>query len=232
MRKALVVEDAPEYRTLLAELLTANGFSVTAVADGEAALASVTDAPPDVVLLDVELPGIDGVETCRRLRTFSDVYVIMLTARAEEVDRLVGLTIGADDYVTKPFSPRELLARVQAVLRRPRSAAAQTDDEHVLVGDLDVDLAARLAHVGGQELDLTRLEFELLRVLCENRRATLSRQTLLDRVWGDSWFGDPHVVDVHISNLRKKLGDDPGEPRYVRTVRGFGYRLGDGAAAG
>ena len=228
MAKALVVEDAPEYRELLVALLERSGFEVSAAQDGEAALELARSEAPDVVLLDVELPGIDGVEVCRRLRTFSDVYVVMLTARSDEVDKLVGLSIGADDYVTKPFSGRELIARVNAMMRRPRGGGSDSGVETVVIGDLEVDLPAQQARLAGEELDLTRLEFELLRVLAENPRLTLSRQTLLDHVWGESWFGDPHVVDVHISNLRRKLGDEPSNPRYVKTVRGFGYRLGEG----
>ena len=167
------------------------------------------------------------------IRTFSDVYVIMLTARAEEVDRLVGLSIGADDYVTKPFFPREVLARVQALMRRPRAdGRARRQAPGVRrFGELTIDTEAHIASMSGAELELTRIEYELLAALCENPRLTLSRRQLLDSVWGESWFGDDHVVDVHMSNLRRKLGDDPREPRYVRTVRGFGYRLGDFAAA-
>lgn len=227
MQSALVVEDAPEFQELLVTLLEGAGFSVTATSDGETGVELARRSAPDIVLLDVELPGIDGIEVCRRIRTFSDVYVIMLTGRDEEVDRLVGLSIGADDYVTKPFFPREVLARVQALMRRPRAAGG---GELRSVGELSVDLAAHSATLAGRELELTKIEFELLRVLWENPRMTLSRRTLLDRVWGESWFGDDHVVDVHMSNLRRKLGDDPRRPRYLRTVRGFGYRLGEGEA--
>lgn len=227
MPRALIVDDAPEYRRLLTDLLESNGFKVSATPDGESAVELVRSEDPDVVLLDLGLPGIDGVEVCRRIRAFSGVYVVMLTGRDEEVDRLMGLTIGADDYVTKPFSSRELIARLHAMLRRPRGVASPgAPAEPIAIGDLFVDSSAQEVKVQGKPVDLTRIEFELLRLLCENSRMTLSRQTLLDRVWGDSWYGDQHVVDVHVSNLRKKLGDDPSEPRYVRTVRGFGYRLG------
>jgi len=232
MTMVLIVEDAAEYRELLVALFEGNGFDVRTAEDGERALELVRSDRPDVVLLDVGLQGMDGLEVCRRVRTFSDVYVIMLTARDEEMDRLVGLSIGADDYVTKPFFPREVLARVQALLRRPRAGGAfEAQAQRVRsFGELTIDTGAHIASMAGVELELTPIEYGLLDALCENPRLTLSRQQLLDRVWGDSWFGDDHVVDVHMSNLRKKLGDDPRRPRYVRTVRGFGYRLGEQAA--
>ncbi len=233
MTSVLIVDDAAEYRELLSGLFQSSGFDVLTAEDGESAVELVRSQTPDVVLLDVGLRGIDGLEVCRVIRTFSDVYVIMLTARAEEVDRLVGLSIGADDYVTKPFFPREVLARVQALMRRPRAADALAGQAPGIrrFGDLTIDTEAHIASMSGAELELTRIEYELLAALCENPRLTLSRRQLLDSVWGESWFGDDHVVDVHMSNLRRKLGDDPREPRYVRTVRGFGYRLGDFAAA-
>ena len=232
MKKVLIVEDAAEYRELLASLFRGAGFDVCTAEDGESALEMVRNYVPDVVMLDVELRGIDGIEVCRRIRTFSDLYVIMLTSRDEEMDRLIGLSIGADDYVTKPFFPREVLARVQALMRRPRASELEVGGAAGVrsFGDLTVDSQAHIASLSGVELELTRIEFGLLSALCENPRLTLSRQQLLDRVWGESWFGDDHVVDVHMSNLRRKLGDDPREPRYVRTVRGFGYRLGDVAS--
>jgi DNA-binding response OmpR family regulator len=171
------------------------------------------------------LPKVDGIEACRRIRTFSDAYIVMLTARAEEVDKIVGLSIGADDYLTKPFSPRELVARIRAMLRRPRAAEAGTEPLRRF-GDLTIDRAAREALRNGVPVELTRIEFDLLDALSESARLVLTRSQLLERVWGPSWFGDDHVVDVHIANLRRKLGDDPRSPRYVRTVRGVGYRMG------
>jgi DNA-binding response OmpR family regulator len=203
---------------------------VTAVADGDSALALARASAPDVVILDVSLPGIDGIEVCRQLRTFTDAYVVMLTGRAEETDRLVGLAVGADDYITKPFSPRELVARVRAMLRRPRASAGASDaPEDVRVfGELTIDPGAREVTVAGEVVELSRIEFELLDALSSHRRISLSRDQLLERVWGPNWFGDDHVIDVHVSNLRRKLGDDPRHPRFVRTVRGFGYRMGDG----
>ena len=228
MTTVLIVEDAPEYRELLVTLFADNGFDVESATDGEAAVDLARATVPEVVVLDVGLGGIDGVEVCRRLRTFSDAYVIMLTARDDEVDRLVGLSVGADDYVTKPFFPRELLARVNALMRRPRSGnGAQPPLPAVRrCGELELDPTATRVSLRGVELELTRIEYGLLDALTEHPQATLSRQQLLDHVWGPSWFGDDPVVDVHISNLRKKRGDDPRSPQYVRTVRGFGYRLG------
>jgi DNA-binding response OmpR family regulator len=228
MTSVLIVEDAPEYRELLVTLFGDNGFDVQSAADGETAVDIARASVPEVVVLDVGLDGIDGVEVCRRIRTFSDAYVIMLTARDEEVDRLVGLSVGADDYVTKPFFPRELLARVSALLRRPRAGAAAQDGGPAVrrCGELELDPRACSVSLGGVELELTPIEYGILDALTEHAQATLSRQQLLDRVWGPNWFGDDHVVDVHVSNLRRKLGDDPRRPQYVRTVRGFGYRLG------
>jgi len=173
------------------------------------------------------LPGVDGIEACRRIRAFSDAYIVMLTAKAEEVDKIVGLSVGADDYVTKPFSPRELVARIRAMLRRPRQAA-DVGEPVRRFGDLTVDPAAREVLLDGRPVELTRLEFDLLDALSGSPRLVLTRSQLLERVWGPSWFGDDHVVDVHIANLRQKLGDDPRSPRYIRTVRGVGYRMGTG----
>jgi DNA-binding response OmpR family regulator len=228
MTSVLIVEDAPEYRELLVTLFGDNGFDVQSAQDGEAALDMARASVPEVVVLDVGLGGIDGVEVCRQIRTFSDAYVIMLTARDEEVDRLVGLSVGADDYVTKPFFPRELLARVNALLRRPRAGVDARDPVPAVrrCGALELDPGGSCVSLDGVELELTPIEYGILDALTEHPRATLSRQQLLDHVWGPSWFGDDHVVDVHVSNLRKKLGDDPRSPQYVRTVRGFGYRLG------
>ena len=228
MHKVLVVEDAAEFRELLVTLFEGNGFEVRTAEEGLAAIELARSFAPDVIVLDVGLRGIDGVEVCRRIRTFSDTYVIMLTARDEEVDRLVGLSVGADDYVTKPFFPRELLARVQALMRRPRSAAvADAPDAGARrFGELVLDTQAHEVSLSGSRLDLTPLEYGLLDALSENPRLTLSRRQLLDQVWGPSWVGDEHVVDVHLSNLRRKLGDDPRDPVYIRTVRGFGFRFG------
>jgi DNA-binding response OmpR family regulator len=177
-------------------------------------------------VLDLMLPGLDGVEACRRIRQFSDAYIVMLTARADESDKIVGLSTGADDYVTKPFSPPELVARVRAMLRRPRASAATAVPRRV--GKLEIDPAAREVRVAGEPVELTKLEFDLLDVLSAEPGVVFSRVQLLERVWGPGWFGDDHVVDVHLANLRRKLGDDALVQRYVRTVRGVGYRIGTG----
>ena len=172
------------------------------------------------------LPGFDGVEVCRQVRQFTDAYVIMLTARDEEVDKVVGLSVGADDYLVKPFSPRELIARVRAMLRRPR--AVPVSPSVTTVGDLVVDEESRTVTVAGAPVELTRTEFDLLATMAARPRLAFSRRQLIDAVWGADWFGDEHLVDVHVGHLRRKLGDDASEPRYVRTVRGVGYGMGPG----
>ena len=178
-----------------------------------------------MVILDIMMPVLDGIEACRQIRSFSDAYVIMLTARDDEIDTLVGLSVGADDYLTKPFSPRVLVARIKTMLRRPRSTAT-TPEEVRRFGELEIDPGAREVRLAGEKVELTRTEFDLLDVLSAEPRVAFSRARLLERVW-DDWPGDDHLVDVHIANLRRKLGDDAAAPRYVRTVRGVGYRMGD-----
>ena len=173
------------------------------------------------------LPGMDGIEVCRRIRTFSDAYIIMLTARTEEIDRLIGLSVGADDYLGKPFSPRELVARIRAMLRRPRAADPGIEPVRRF-GALQIDPIAREVQLDGELLELTRTEFDLLEVLSAHPRRVFARRILLEEVWGGDWFGDDHVVEVHMANLRHKLSDDPQEPRYIRTIRGIGYRMGTG----
>jgi DNA-binding response OmpR family regulator len=226
-----VVDDAPEFARLSAKALSDDGFEVTVVGDGERAIEAVRASAPDVVVLDLNLPGLDGVETCRRIRTFSDAYIVMVTGREAEVDRLIGLSVGADDYLTKPFYPREMVARVRAMLRRPRdeaTVAAAARDDLRRFGELEIDPVAREVTLGGEPLELSRREFDVLDALSEHPRASLSRDQLLERVWGSDWFGDAHVIDVHISNLRRKLGEDPRAPRYIRTMRGYGFRMGSG----
>ncbi len=215
-----VVDDEPPIIDLIAGYLAREGFDVAGEGDGLAALVAIRARNPDVVILDVMLPGLDGVEVCRRLRTFSDAYVLMLTARGEEIDRIVGLSVGADDYLVKPFSPRELVARVKAMLRRPRSAPVSRP-----ASGLDVDLARHQVRVDGRPVELTALEFSLLAILARDPGVVVSRQGLLDGAWGRDFVADDHLVDVHIANLRRKLGDDPAGPRFVETVRGVGYRL-------
>ncbi len=227
--KALVVDDEEELARLVADYLHREGFTTQVARDGEQALEYARAASPDVVILDLMLPGIDGIEVCRRLRAFTDAYIIMLTARADEVDKLIGLEVGADDYLTKPFSPRELAARVRAMLRRPRAHQSEGAEAPVrMFGDLVIDPVSREVSVAGQPAELTRLEFDLLDTLSARPRLAYSRRQLVDRVWGYDWFGDDHIVDVHIVRLRRKLGDNPARPRYILTVRGIGYRMGTG----
>jgi DNA-binding response OmpR family regulator len=178
------------------------------------------------VILDVMLPGMDGIEVCRRIRTFSDAYVLMLTARSEEIDRIVGLTVGADDYLVKPFSPREVVARVKALLRRSRPPLGGASAPPP---GLEIDVARHTVKVDGAPVDLTALEFSLLATLARDPGVVISRQALLDRVWGPDYVADDHLLDVHVANLRRKLGDDPARPRFVETVRGVGYRVRESA---
>jgi DNA-binding response OmpR family regulator len=227
--RALVVEDEHHLAQLVADYLAHDQITAEIAADGERALEMARASAPDVVVLDLMLPGIDGIEVCRRLRAFSDAYVIMLTARTEETDKLIGLAVGADDYLTKPFSPRELTARIRALLRRPRSAVPGGDGDLVRrFGDLVIDPAAREATVAGTLADLTKLEFDLLEALSSRPRTVFTRRQLVDRVWGQDWYGDEHIVDVHVMRLRRKLGDDTVRPRYVLAIRGVGYRMGTG----
>ncbi len=228
--RALVVEDEPPLARLVAGYLEREGFAVSVCEDGEHGVQLAREQDPEVIVLDLMLPGLDGIEACRRIRTFSDAYIVMLTARSGETDKIVGLSTGADDYVTKPFSPGELMARVRAMRRRPRATATRAEPAPVRrFGDLVVDPAAREVRRGDEPVELTRLEFDLLDALSERPRVVLSRRQLLQRAWGADWLGDDHLVEVHIANLRRKLGDDPRNPRYVRTVRGVGYRMGPGA---
>ena len=226
--RALVVEDEEPFARLIRSYLEREGFDVDAAADGETAVELARERSPDVIVLDLMLPGIDGVEACRQIRAFSDAYVVMVTARAEEADKIVGLSTGADDYITKPFSPAELVARIRAMLRRPRSPGSPEASTQRRFGDLVVDPLAHEVRRDDEPVGLTPLEFDLLDALSERPRLAFSRRQLLERVWGPAWFGDEHVVDVHVANLRRKLGDDPQNPRYIRTVRGVGYRMGSG----
>jgi DNA-binding response OmpR family regulator len=226
--RVLVVDDEQSLAKVVASYLQSDGHEVECVFDGPTAVAAARRADPDVVVLDLGLPGLDGIEVCRQIRTFSDCYVLMLTARDDEVDKLVGLGVGADDYVTKPFSPRELVIRVRVLLRRPRVAAQPVPSEPAYVfGPLRVDVSARDVTVGGEPVALTRREFDVLAALAARPRMVFSRRALIEAVWGDAWVGDAHLVDVHIGHLRRKLGDDPASPRFVLTVRGIGYRMGN-----
>jgi len=226
--RALVVDDEEGLLKLIRGYLEREGFDVTTATNGESALDVARSVQPDLVVLDVMLPGLDGIEVCRRLRQFSDAYVIMLTARSEEIDKIVGLAVGADDYLTKPFSPRELVARAKAMLRRPRTPTGAPADQPpapLRVGDLTIDLAGHRVLRAGAEVALTPLEYRLLIALAGAPGRVFTRDQLLERVWGGDYYGDDHVVDVHIASLRKKLEDDPSQPRWIRTVRGAGYRF-------
>ncbi len=234
-RRAVVVDDEEPLARLVAGYLEREGFETRLCHDGAQALDVLREVDPDVVVLDLGLPGVDGVEVCRRLRTFSDCYVVMLTARAEEVDTLIGLSVGADDYVTKPFSPRELMARITAMMRRPRTGSAtpprDTEEQAPVLcaGDLRIDVDAREVLRDGEPVALTRTEFDVLATLAARPGRVFSRQVLIEAVWGPGWVGDEHLVDVHVLHVRQKLGDTAEAQRYVRTVRGVGYRIGAGA---
>jgi len=221
-----VVDDEPNIRRVVTSYLRADGFEVAEAGDGDAAIAAFERVRPDLVLLDVMMPGRDGIDVLRELRRRSDVYVIMLTARAEETDRVIGLSVGADDYVTKPFGAKELVARVKAVLRRSRGPAEPgTGDEMVVLEGLEIDAGRHEVIRDGEPVTLTALEFELLGVLASSPGRVFTRRQLLERVWGWDYVGDERVVDVHIRKLRRALGDDAGDPRFVATVRGVGYKL-------
>jgi DNA-binding response OmpR family regulator len=226
MTTILVVDDEPNLVELLSDYLTREGFQALTAGDGVAALDLARAQQPDLVVLDVILPGLDGIEVCRRLRQFSDAYVLMLTARAEEIDKLVGLAVGADDYMTKPFSPRELVARVKALLRRPRSQTSEetTAPPPLHIGDLMIDELRHEVALKGLPLSLTVREFALLLTLAQHPGRVFTRAQLLERVWGAEYYDD-HVVDVHVANLRKKLEADSATADYIETVRGVGYRL-------
>ncbi len=225
VRRVLVVDDEESIRTLVASYLRDEGFEVLEASDGPSALAAVEGQQLDLVVLDVRMPGIDGFEVLREIRAASDVYVIMLTARAEETDRVVGLSVGADDYVTKPFSPRELVARVKAVLRRSRPGDAPGEGDVLEFDSVSVDLARREVRRRGEPVELTALQFDLLAALAQAPGRVFTRQQLIERVWGWDFFGDERIVDVHIGNLRKALDDNAGDPDVIGTVRGVGYKL-------
>ena len=225
--RVLVVDDERPLAELVASYLAKDGFDTRVSGDGLDAVRVAREQTPDVVVLDLGLPGLDGIEVCRQLRTFTNCYVIMLTARADEVDRLIGLSVGADDYLTKPFSPRELVARVHALLRRPRAAAGD-DTPELRFGALVIDTAGHEVRIDDQLVALTRTEFDILAALATRPKVVFTRRQLVDAVWGDNWVGDDRLVDVHVGHLRRKLGDDSNQPRFVRTVRGVGYRMGDG----
>ncbi len=220
--RIVIVEDDPTVRDMLALNLRAEGYDVHTAEDGETGLALAREVDPDLVVLDIMLPILDGLTVCRILRRSSEVPIIVLTARGTESDKIIGLETGADDYIVKPFSLGEFLARVRAALRRGIGAEDHTG---VVSGDLRVDFISRRVYLGEEELSLAPREFELLASLIRNRGAVLTREILLTRVWGDDYVGDPRTVDVHIRWLRQKLEKDPSNPERITTVRGVGYRF-------
>ena len=224
MTKILVIDDEPTIVNLVQAYLKPEGYEVFTATDGPSGLKAVRAFKPDLVVLDVMLPGMDGLELLSRLRRESQVYVILLTARTEETDKIVGLSVGADDYVTKPFSPRELVARVKAALRRMQTGSGSGEAGGVLAfRHIRIDVDARQVTVDNQPIELTTSEFDLLRALAENRGRVLSREQLLEKVWGGEYFGEMRVVDVHLGHVRQKLSN----PDLIATVRGVGYRFDD-----
>jgi len=224
MTKILVIDDEPSITNLVSAYLKPEGYEVFTAGDGNAGLKAARAFKPDLIILDLMLPGMDGIELLSRLRRESDVYVIMLTARTDETDKIVGLSVGADDYVTKPFSPRELVARVKAALRRIQTGAGSSVERSVLsFKRVKLDVGAHTVMVDENPIELTSLEFDLLKALAENRGRVLSREQLLEKVWGAEYFGEIRVVDVHLGHVRQKLGDES----LIATVRGVGYRFED-----
>jgi two-component system, OmpR family, alkaline phosphatase synthesis response regulator PhoP len=224
MTKILVIDDEPSITNLVSAYLKPEGYEVFTATDGNAGLKAARAFKPDLIILDLMLPGMDGIELLSRLRRESDVYVIMLTARTDETDKIVGLSVGADDYVTKPFSPRELVARVKAALRRIKTGTGSSAERTVLsFKRVKMDVGAHTVTVDEHPIELTSLEFDLLKALAENRGRVLSREQLLEKVWGADYFGEIRVVDVHLGHVRQKLGDEA----LIATVRGVGYRFED-----
>lgn len=225
MTRVLLVEDEPDLADPLAYLLRREGFEVEIAEDGPAALDAFDARGADIVLLDLMLPGMPGTEVCRIIRTTSKVPVIMLTAKDSEVDIVVGLELGADDYVTKPYSSRELLARMRAVLRRAATAEVDVDERVLEGGRVSIDLDRHTVSVDGGEINMPLKEFELLEVLMRNAGRVMTRGQLIDRVWGSDYFGDTKTLDVHIKRIRSRIESDPGAPTMLLTVRGLGYRF-------
>ncbi|GAB4416817.1 MAG: response regulator transcription factor [Anaerolineales bacterium] len=220
--KILIVDDEPNIINLVTAYLKPEGYEIYTANDGPSGLKAARTFKPDLIVLDVMLPGIDGIEVLTRLRRESDVYVILLTAKTEETDRVVGLSIGADDYVIKPFSPRELTARIKAALRRLKSSSTSVRDV-LSFKHIRIDIAARQVMLDDKPIELTTIEFDLLKTLAENRGRVLTREQLLEEVWGGTYYGETRVVDVHLGHIRKKLGRDD----LIATIRGVGYRFED-----
>jgi two-component system alkaline phosphatase synthesis response regulator PhoP len=224
MAKILIIDDEPSITNLVSAYLKPEGYEIHTAADGIAGLKAARAYKPDLIVLDLMLPGMDGLELLSQLRRESDVYVILLTARTEETDRIVGLSVGADDYVTKPFSPRELVARIKAALRRLGQGSSSLQNKSILAfKHVRIDVGARKVSLDEAPIQLTAIEFDLLKTLAENRGRVLTREQLLEAVWGTNYFGESRVVDVHLGHVRNKLGD----PAFITTVRGVGYRFED-----
>ena len=224
--KILVIDDEQSILNLVSAYLRPEGYEVYTATDGSSGLNAARAYHPDLIVLDIMLPGMDGIELLTRLRRESDVYVIMLTAKTEETDKIVGLSVGADDYVTKPFSPRELVARIKAALRRLQSGSGPADTQVLNFKHVRIDAGSRQVWVDERPIDLTSTEFDLLKTLAEHRGLVLSREQLLEQVWGGDYFGEIRVVDVHLGHVRQKLGDES----LITTVRGVGYRFEDETA--
>lgn len=227
--RVLVVEDEVELAAVVISYFVREGYIVDSAIDGPSAVEKARTGMPDLVILDLMLPGFDGIEVCRQIRTFSDAYILMLTAREEEIDKIVGFAVGADDYVVKPVSPRELIARAKAILRRPRVQPIAKSDEHdgsiLRFSIIELDSNSRTVLVAGNSVELTKKEFDLLEIMMETPKLALSRRALLESVWGGDWYGDIHVVDVHIGHLRKKLAEAGCPEGIIRTVRGIGFGM-------
>jgi two-component system, OmpR family, response regulator RegX3 len=223
--RILFVEDEKSISEPFSSALARAGFEPTVASTGNVALELAGSLRPDLVLLDLNLPDVDGRDICRALRRVSDTPIVMLTARGTEMDRIVGLELGADDYVVKPFSGAEVIARIRAVLRRTATPATREHSGHVRVGGLEVDLGARRVALDGVTLELTRKEFDLLADLARHAGQVVTREDLMARVWDENWWGPTKTLDTHVGWLRKKLGDDAAAPRYLHTVRGVGFRL-------
>jgi len=219
--KILVVDDEPSIQNLVTSYLRAEGYEYYTASDGPSGLKAARAYQPDLIVLDIMLPGMDGIELLSQLRRETNVYVIMLTAKSEEMDKVIGLSVGADDYLTKPFSPRELMARIKAALRRMRTGSDLPQREIIATDHLRIDLDSRQVWVDGELVELTSTEYDLLLTLAEHRGLVLSREQLLDKVWGGEYFGEIRVVDVHLGHVRQKLGDYHN----ITTVRGIGYRF-------
>ena len=227
MSGILVVEDEQSFSDALSFMLRKEGFDVAVADDGQVAVETFERDGADLVLLDIMLPGMSGTEVCRRIRMTSQVPIIMVTAKDSEIDKVVGLELGADDYVTKPFSSRELVARIRAVMRRRTAEPGSKSDVTLSAGNIEMDVERHVVTVDGETVKLPLKEFELLEVLMRNAGRVLTRGQLIDRVWGSDYVGDTKTLDVHVKRLRSKIEADPAAPRYVLTVRGAGYRFND-----